>query len=274
MDTNPRLRRWLVVGIILLFVDASTTLCVNASCTNPQLPRVMQQQIKAIPYDIVEQSGLVENVKVSSGAGNDYHPRMTTNGLGQPIVVYEQEIDVDYKNVPVVYSADAGHTWTRQFLFDSIGLEVFQYPDIVYNAPNDVLFLSMIDPVGLNICTLFFILGDIANAQYALYFPVACGAEGFFYGACACTNNFFFALWTENCCSIYPQSFGTYWCTYPDFSSPPGISYNFNADWNTEFRSAPAAELEMDSNSNQLFIVCETRLESGTTNNNQNKRHG
>ncbi len=185
-------------------------------------------------------------------------------------LLYEQEIDETRKQVPVVYSTDQGQTWTTQFVLESNssifgGSGIFQYPDIVYNAPNDLLFLGMVDPkANINYNNLCFISGDIANADSVLRYPIGCGADGFVYNACACTNNFFLAVWTENSHCIYPQYFKTYWCTYPDFDSPPNIMHNFNYDQNTVFRSAPAAELEMASNVNQLFIVCETHLDSGT----------
>jgi hypothetical protein len=111
MDTYPLLRKCLVVGIILLFLGASTTLGVNVSCTNHKLSRVVQQHIQAIQQDVIGQLCLDGNALISNNTGNDYHPRMTTNGLGQPIVVYEQEINEYRRQVPVVYSADDGQTW-------------------------------------------------------------------------------------------------------------------------------------------------------------------
>jgi len=87
-------KKRLSFGIILLVIGASVTLEVNASCTNTQLPQVIQQHIQAIQRDGSEQTCHVENALISSNSGNDYHPRMTTNSLGQPIVVYEQEINV------------------------------------------------------------------------------------------------------------------------------------------------------------------------------------
>lgn len=271
MDTYSRLRKCLVVGIILLFLGASTTLGVSASSTNGQPPWVIQQHIQAVQKDVIRQTCLDGNALISSNTGNDSNPRMTTNGRGQPIVVYEQQIGLPNKHVkqmPVVYSADGGQTWRTQFLFDSnnftSGSGVLQYPDIVYNAPNDLLYLTMIDPdADMYNNEMAFIQGDIANATEALWFGVSgSGSEGYSYGSAVCTNNFFLALAIMNC-SGFTQNFLTFWCTYPDFAYPPGM-YGFNYDGQSVHQSAPAAEVEMDSNSNQIFIVCETRLESGT----------
>jgi len=267
MNKYPLLRKCLVVGIILLFLGASTTLYVNASCTNPKLPRVMQQHIQAVQKDVIGQTSLTGNVLISSNTGNDYHPRMTTNGLGHTIVVYEQELNVARKNIPVVYSTNHGQTWTTRFLFDSInftsGSGVLQYPDIVYNAPHDVLYLTMIDPNadGYN-NEMSFIPGDIAHADNASWYGES-GLTGYFYSACACTNNFFLALNTVMFNETLTQIFELGWYLYPDFKHPP-VMGGFYYDGNSIFQSAPAAQLEMDSNSNQLFIVCETRLDSGT----------
>ncbi len=109
---NSIWKKGLVVGIILLFLGASATFGVSASYTNRQLPRVIQQNIQAVEKDVIGQTYLVGNTLISSNAGNDYHPRMTTNSRGHTIVVYEQEIDLSCKQIPVVYSADHGQTWT------------------------------------------------------------------------------------------------------------------------------------------------------------------
>jgi len=269
MDTYQLLRKCFVVGIILLFLGASTTLGVNASCTNPKLPRVMQQHLQAIQKDVIGQTCLDCNVLISNNTGNDYHPRMTTNGLGQPIVVYEQENNVSSKKIPVVYSADGGQTWTMQFLvasqdiIGSAGSGILHYPDIVYNAPNDLLYLTMIDPdAEMYNQEMGFIDGDIANATEGIWYGISgSSGQGYFYNACACTNNFFLSLITEEASII--QTLGLFWCTYPDFNYPPGLG-GFYYDGQSLFQSAPAVELEMDSNSNQLFSVFETSLDSGT----------
>ncbi|VVB61476.1 Uncharacterised protein [uncultured archaeon] len=271
METYPMIRKCLVVGIILVFLGASTTLNMNVSSTNPQLPRVVQQHIQAIQQDVIGQPCLVGNVLISNNIGNDYHPRMTTNRLDQTIVVYEQEINLMSKKVPVVYSADHGQTWTMQFLVDSKDIidsaasGILQYPDIVYNAQNDLLYLSMIDPdAEAYNQEMGFIDGDIANATEGIWYGISpAGGMGFFYTACTCTKNFFLSLVTEDYGEESTQYLGLLWCTYPDFTYPPGLG-GYYYDGQSLFQSAPAAQLEMDSNSNQLFSVFETRLDSGT----------
>jgi hypothetical protein len=260
------------VGIILLFVGASTPLGLNASCTNPKLPRVVQQNIQAIQQDVIGQPCLVGNALISSNAGNDSHPRMTTNSLGHTIVVYEQELEQEIgfpskpvKQILVVYSADAGRTWTTQFLFDSrnftSGSGILQYPDIVYNVPNDLLYLTMIDPEAeMYNNEMSFMSGDIAHAENASWYGISGGID-YFYVAGICTNNFFLS-WTTEDDSVVPF-LGLWWGTYPDFEFPPGIA-GFYYDAGSLHQSSPAGELEMDSNVNQIFFVCETDLDSGT----------
>ena len=160
-------RKILVIGVLILFLGASATLGASAAFTNGQMPAVMQQNIQAINKDIVGQTGIMGNVKISDNAGDDYHPHVTTNAHDQIVVVYEQEIDIFSKQVPVVFSADEGLTWTQAYLFDSIdftsGSGVLNYPDIIYNAPNDLLFLTMIDPQAeMYNNEMSFIPGDIA----------------------------------------------------------------------------------------------------------------
>ena len=66
MDTYLRLRKCLVVGLILVFLGASTTFGVNASCINPQLPRVVHQTVQAIQQEIVGQPCPLGNALISN----------------------------------------------------------------------------------------------------------------------------------------------------------------------------------------------------------------
>lgn len=223
------------------------------------------QIIQAIKNDGIGQPCLVDNTLISNNIGNDYHPRMTTNSLGHTIVVFEQEIGLNRKQIPVVYSTN-DYSWTEQFLFDSInftsGSGLLQYPDILYNAPNDLLYLTMIDPnAEMYNNEMSFIPGDIVNAAEASWYGIS-GSTGYFYCACACTNNFFLSLTTEDTYGLL-QTLCLGYFTYPDFELPP-VMGGWYFDGNSFFQSAPAAELEMDSNSNQIFIVCETRLDDLT----------
>jgi hypothetical protein len=250
-------------------MGSSTTVGMDISSTNRQSPQVIQQNIHALEKDGIRKTCLDANVLISSNTGNDYHPRMTTNGFDQPIVVYEQESNTSSKKIPVVYSADHGQTWTRQFLIDSHDIidnassGILQYPDIVYNTQNDLLYLTMIDPdADMYNNEMGFIQGDIANATEGLWYGISgSGGLGYFYNACTCTNNFFLSLITWD--AALNQTLGLSWFVYPDFTFPPGMG-GFYYDGNSLFQSAPAAELEMDSNSNQVFSVFETHLNSGT----------
>jgi hypothetical protein len=121
----------------------------------------------------------------------------------------------------------------------------------------------MVDPVtDMYNMDVSFIPGDIANAENASCYITGAAAD-YVYGACACTNNYFLFLTTEDSSSGQLQNLAVLWCTYPDFRQPPGTA-GYYYDGNSVFQSAPCAELEMDSNSNQLFIVCESHLDSGT----------
>ncbi|VVB60030.1 Uncharacterised protein [uncultured archaeon] len=255
-------RKILVIGLIFLFLGASTMLGVNAFSTNGQTPQAMGQIC------------LTNNVKISDNIGNDRHPRMATNAHDQAIVVYEKEIDIFTKTVPVMFSTDDGLTWTSAYEYNSInftsGSGLLQYPAIVYNVPNDLLFLAMVDPnAEMYNSEVKFIPGDIANAVatgydftenwYGLSFT---GCTSYTYGAATCTDNFFLPLTTQDGYS-QTQAFGLAFYTYPDFEYPPGMN-GISYDGNSLFKSAPNAEVEMGSNANRIFIVAETARGSDT----------
>jgi hypothetical protein len=182
--------------------------------------------------------------------------------------VYEQEVDLFTKEIPVVFSADDGQTWTQQFLFNSIdftsGSGVLQYPDIVYNALNDLLFLAMVDPnAEMYNNEMSFIPGDISTATEASWYGLSfTGCTSYTYGTATCTNNFFLALTTQDGYD-QTQGFGLGFYTYPDFEHPSGMN-GISYDGNSLFQSAPNAEIEIGSNANRIFIAAETGLESGT----------
>jgi hypothetical protein len=266
MKTNIS-RKILVIGLLFLFLGASATLGVSASYTNGLMPGVIQQKLPAIHKDIVK-TGVTGNVLISVNTENDYHPRMVTNSHDQTIVVYEQVVDLFTKEVPVVFSADGGLTWTTAFLFNSIdftsGSGVLGYPDIIYNQPNDLLFLVMVDPnAEMYNNEMSFIPGDIASATEASWYGISfTGCESYNYASSTCTNNFFLSLTTQDGYD-QTQGFGLGFFTYPDFEHPSGMN-GISYDGNSLFQSAPNAEIEMGLNANRIFIVAETGLEAGT----------
>jgi hypothetical protein len=261
-------RKILVIGALFLFLGASATLGVSASYTNGQMPSITQQNIAAINKDVA-QTGVMANTIISANEGNDYHPRCVTNTHGQTVVVYEAELDLFTKTVPVAYSADDGITWTTQFDFNSLdftsGSGVLGYPDIIFNPANDVFFLQMIDPnAEMYNDEMSFIPGDIAAATEASWYGISgSGSAGYTYGATACTANFMVSITGEDS-SGFEQILGGGYFTYPDFEHPP-VMGGFYYDGQSVLASAPVSEIEMDSNTNRILIVLESGLEAGQT---------
>jgi hypothetical protein len=262
-------RKILVIGLLFLFLGASATLGVSKNpYTIGQMPAVIKQNIKAIQQDIIGKTNLVGNVKISTNPENDYHPRITTNVRGHIIVVFEQEIDIFTKQVPVVYSTDKGQTWKRGFLFDSYnftsGSGTLQYPDIIYNEHNDTLFLTMVDPYAESYNNeMSFIPGDIANAVNASWYGISgSGSANYYYNVAACSDNFYLSLTSEDS-SGYENIFGLGYFTPPNFDYPPGMG-GYYYDGNSLWTSMPVAEVEMGWNANRIFVICETETDSGT----------
>jgi len=200
-------------------------------------------------------------VSVDNPDGDDIHPRLCSGPGGVTVVVYEMELGIFSKPIPVAWTDDGGESWTTQFVFDSIeftdGSGILQYPDIVYNPNIDQYFLTMIDPLAsMYNDEMAFIPGDITTAEEASWYGISgSGSENYNYQAGACTDNFFISLTTEDGDDM-EQHFGLGYFTYPDFESPPTMG-GFYYDGNSEHSSAPATELEMDVG-DRIYIVCET----------------
>ena len=268
MDKYPLIRKCLVIEIILLFVGASGILGMSTSVNTGKMPQTTQRKIQAIQKDVIGQSCLGSNALISNNTGNDFHPRMTTNSLGHTIVVYEQEIDSYNKNVAVVYSADDGEIWTEQLLFDSdyftSGSGILEYPDIVYNAPNDLLYLTMIDPdAEMYNNEMCFIPGDIANCvpqevKDKWYGVSACG-DDYVGNAATTTDNFFLSMTIRN--GTLDRYLEIFYVTYPDYETPYGIGGVY-PDYGSVHITNPASNIEMDAG-NRIYVVAESGVEEG-----------
>jgi hypothetical protein len=259
-------KKGLVLGTILIFLGASTTLGINTSSTNPPQPRVVQHHIQAIPEDVTSQQDLVGNIKVSPSNGNDYHPRMTTNAAGDIIIVYEQEKDSNTKTVPVVYSADGGNTWTQQFLFNSLvfsGSGILANPDIIYNPAQNLLWFDAVDPdAELYNEEIYFIPGDISTATEAIGYAVSASTDEYFEAACTHTNDYFMSFTSRNYGEDRLRVLGLGWFMYPDFSYPPGTG-GYYSDEESLIRISPVTELEADYNTNRWFLVAQSEAIEG-----------
>jgi hypothetical protein len=261
-------KKGLAIGIILIFLFVNPTLGISVSNKNRQILQVIQQNIQSIIKDVIEQTHLVSNVLISNNAGNDYHPRMTTNILGHTIVVYEQEIGINTKEIPVVYSVDEGQTWTEQLLFNSNnfteGSGVLEYPDIVYNERNDVLYLTMIDSnAEMYNDEMCFIPGDIANCipeevKTKWYGISACG-DDYLGNAAATTENFFLSMTIRN--GTLNRYLDLYYFTYPNYEQPLGIGGVY-PDFESVHKTSPASNIEMDTG-NRIYLVAESDVEEG-----------
>ena len=223
---------------------------------------IAKQTLKAINKPLpqaVNQGNVL--ISIDNPDGDDQHPQIAKNAQGTLIVVYEQSLDILSQTIPVVWSPD-GEQWITQFIFDSIefteGSGILQYPEIIYNAPNDLLFLTMVDPIAeLYNNEMSFMQGDITTAEEASWYGISGGAsENYQYNTCGCTDNFFIAATTEDGYG-FEQLFGLGYFTYPDFESPPTMG-GYYYDGNSVHQSAPATGLAMDVGGNRIYLVTET----------------
>jgi len=264
-------KKGVVMGIVFVFLGASTALGMNTVAPSLEFPGIMSHEVQAVEKDIGRQPSLMGNVRVSPGVWNDSYPRMTTNAAGDIIIVYEQEEtedDIPLKTVPVVYSADEGDTWTQQFVFNSVdfyGSGFFSDPDISYNPAQDILWVNTVDRLTQNYPDImYFIQGDIAHATEAIGYAIGwTSSTNCFEVACTHSNDYYLNFITID----YPgydmiPGFG--WFCYPDYSCPPALG-GFYFDGQSKIRTAPVKELEADYNINRWFFVAESEaIEGGT----------
>jgi len=247
-----------IIIAAMLFMQV-TAVPTEPSTTNP---KVISSTLKAINQPIpraVNQGNVL--ISADNPDGDDQHPQVTKNSQGTLIVVYEQSLDILSQNIPVVWSPD-GEQWTMQFIFDSIefteGSGILQYPTIVYNAPNDLLFLTMLDPIAeMYNAEMSFIQGDIATAEEASWYGISGqDSQNYQYSSCTSTNNFFVSTTTEDGYGM-TQTLGLGYFTYPDFEHPANMG-GYYYDGQSIHESGPATGLEMDVGGNRIYLTTET----------------
>jgi hypothetical protein len=192
--------------------------------------------------------------------GDDINPKIIRGQGSTLVVTYEKSMDIFSRTNPIVWSQDNGETWTTQFEMDSLIFDlsgILQSPDIVYVPGVDQFYYTAVDPVAdMYNNLMFWIPGDIANAEDAAGYAISgSGSSNYLSAAAGATENWGIAATTEDGYDFI-QLFGLGYFTYPDFESPP-VMGGFYYDGNSEHNSAPAAQLEMASNSNRIFLVSE-----------------
>lgn len=246
----------IIAAMLFMQVAAIPT---DIATTNPY---VAKSTLKAINKPItraVNQGNVL--ISADNPDGDDQHPQITKNSQGTLIVVYEQTLDILSQNIPVVWSPD-GEQWTIQFIFDSIefteGSGILQYPTIIHNSPNDLLFLTMLDPIAeLYNNEMSFIQGDITTAEEASWYGISGqDSQNYMHSACTSTNNFFVSATTEDGYGM-TQTLGLGYFTYPEFEHPPTMG-GYYYDGQSIHESGPANGLEMDTGGNRIYLVTET----------------
>jgi PKD domain len=251
-------RKILAIGLLFLFLGASATIGVSTSDTSGQ-----------------RETTLVNNILVSTNAAYNYgNVRIGTRANGDTWMVFEQEKSLLEKTVPVVFSTNKGQTWTQYYEIDSVveigGSGMIINPHIVYNAPRDLFWVSMVDP---NADSYNNIIGFIHTNGSA---PIINGisgssSSGYYWCAATCTKDYFMSFTSEDY-SPYEQIFGLGYWTYPDFGTPPGIG-GYYYDGQSLFISSPISYLNGAMNDLRDFCVYETDqgkhsfigIKSGTT---------
>jgi len=252
-------RKILVVGVVIfLLLGASAMFGASASDTTTG---PIKRTIPTLNNNIVTQTANLGNVKVSTSTGDDLNPRLTADSRGNIIIVYEEHEDIFTVNVPVCYTADEGDSWTEQIVINSVdfqGSGILGHPDIIYNAPLDLLYITAVDPQAeMYNNEMFFIAGDIAQATEVLGYAISgTSSSGYLYSACTCTPDYFLSLTSEDGAGL-ESIFGLGWFMYPDFAYPPGLG-GFYYDGNSLFPCNPVANLEGDFNTNRIFFTFES----------------
>jgi len=248
-----------IIIAAMLFMQVTAVQTIPSKNNNSQ---VASRQIQAIHKPIpraVNQGNVL--ISADNPDGDDQHPHITKTSDGTMVVVYEQTLDVLSQTVPLVYSPD-GEQWTIWFIFDSIeftdGSGILQYPDIDYNAPNNLLWLTMLDPIAeMYNNEMAFISGDIANAELENWYGISGqDSQNYQYCACGSTNNFFISATTEDGYGM-TQTLGLGYFTYPEFEHPPTMG-GYYYDGQSVHESAPATGLEMDVGGNRIYLAMET----------------
>ncbi len=253
-------RKILVIGVLFLLLGASAVFSASALRTTERTPGSIQKIIPAIDNKFVASVSLVDNILISNNAqGNDYKPIVATASSDNRIfLVYEQEIDIFTKNMPIVYSTDKGRTWSLSLTVDETvlpggGSGVLENPHIIYNNANDQFFFVAIDPYTDQYQQIKGFVrsnGSVDLNQYGW------GTENNVYTVALCSDNQFCMAAIGDHASA-AESLINDW-TLSNWSDPPGCPANsYFMDGQSMWPTGPCMELEGTVNDNRMILVFE-----------------
>jgi len=257
--------------VVLGALAITAVLCISAlsalgvSETSDQTWKA--HTVKAVHTPLTPQAlGGQDNILISvdNPDGDDMHPKVAIKPGGAIVVVYEKQIGMFSRTIPMVYSAN-GQSWTLGFEFDSAdfdGSGLLSRPDISYNSQLDQFAYSVVDPIGdqYNL-ELYWIPGDIAGAQEIQGVGTSGVGATDHYGVSV--MNVAEYMVTPYICDepdydLYRCPGLGYW-GYPDFAHPPDGMGGFYYDGGSVTPTTPASNIECVNGGGQhMYMVMQT----------------
>lgn len=257
--TKTFLEAVIVISVVLALVIPS-----SAVITNTATDKESSVTISALnkPLSTSPNALLAGNVLISTDNPDedDENPKITVDGAGNIIVVYEKVIDTFTRASDVVFSEDSGNSWTLAYEFDSTDWDSasgeLQSGDMCYNSVIDKLFWTAVDPIGdMYNLAMCWIEGDITNAGDVTIGRISgAGATEHYEVACTYVDQYCLTpyICDEPDYDLYQCPGLGYWDI--NFDHPP-VMGGFYYDGGSITKTTPATNMEIDTGSERMFMV-------------------
>jgi len=261
------LKNIIYLGLVL---SIAGLMCLQAGA----IPTTMQSIQKEDSFMV--NAGANTLISVDNPDGDDTMPKLSRNNAGTIVCIYEKSLDIFSKSTNVVFSEDAGETWTLGFNFDSIdfpeGSGILNEPDIVFSQEAGGFYLQMIDPAaGMYNQEFAFIPADIANAETASWYGISGqGSTDYMGGALSNVGEWIAGVEIDSGHQIH--GWGMAWFWYDTETEEWLQPADYNAGWAAGFyydgesvlKTAPVTQPEMATGSERIYLVGQSDLAEGT----------
>jgi hypothetical protein len=255
--------KFLIKAAIVTVIALALILPATAIVTNTETGGVINISLPALHKSLTSANAVMTGNVLISGDNpgeDDQNPKVTKDGAGNLVVVYESVLDPFTKYSNVAFSADSGDSWELAFQFDSLLLEgtgELVSGDIMYNPTADQIFWTAVDPTAdMYNLEMAWIPSPITDATEATWSGISgTGADEHFESSCGVVDRFAFTpyITDEPDYNLYRCPGLGYWDV--NFDYPPNGMGGFYYDGGSILETTPASNMEADTGTYRLFMT-------------------
>ena len=255
--------KFIIEAAVVIAIALALIMPATAIVTNTDTGGVINISLPALHKSLTPSNTVLAGNVLISGDNpdeDDQNPKVTKDGAGNLVVVYESVLDPFTKYSKVAFSADSGDSWVLGFQFDSMELEgtgELVSGDIMYNPDANQIFWTAVDPTAdMYNLEMAWIPSPITDATEATWSGISgTGATEHFESSCGVVDIYAFTPYIADNpdYNLYSCPGLGYWDINMDY--PPNGMGGFYYDGGSVLETTPASNLEADTGTFRLFMT-------------------